>query len=296
MINSNNEWEKLTKVILGSADKMNWSRSDPEYNKILKQANFSSGPVPDRIIYETEKALKHFQAQMESMGIEVIRPEMIDYQSIDGFGNYCPRDTVLVIGDKIILTPTRWKRRRDEWQSMMHVFPSVVTVDDPSAMFDAANVIRCNNDLIYLVSYSGNEAGADWLESYLGPEYRVHRLRNVYNGMHLDTTIVPLREGLVMLNGERMTEEVVPSFMKSWDKIWISNDDLFSSNGEKRTSKWIGMNLLSYDENTVFCDGKQKNIINKLKRYNIDAIDVHLPHAKYLMGGHHCVTLDLQRG
>lgn len=296
MINSNNEWEKLTRVILGSSDKMNWSRSDTEYNSILKKANFSSGPVPDHIIYETEKALKYFQTQMESMGVEVIRPESIDYQKIDGFGNYCPRDTVLVIGDKIILTPTRWKRRRDEWQSMMHAFPSTVTVDDPKAMFDAANIIRCNNDLIYLVSYSGNEEGADWLESYLGPEYKIHRLRNVYNGMHLDTTIVPLREGLVMLNAERMNEDDIPSFMKGWDKIWVKPDDLFLSGEQKRTSKWVGMNLLSYDENTVFCDGKQKNIINKLKKYNINTVDIDLPHAKYLMGGHHCVTLDLQRG
>jgi N-dimethylarginine dimethylaminohydrolase len=293
MISSSNEWDKLSKVILGSSEKMNWSITDPDYSKLVNRpgSNFGSGPVPNSIIYDTEKALNYFQKQLELLDVEVIRPKPIDYQSSDSFGNYCPRDTVLVIGDKVILTPTKWKKRRDEWASMLHLFPTAVTVDDPNAMFDAANIIRCNNDIIYLISYSGNEAGADWLERYLGPEYTVHRLRNVYNGMHLDTTIVPLREGLVMLNRGRMSENDIPRFMKNWDKIWIYEEDIIST-----ASKWIGMNLLSYNENLVFCDSKQINIINKLKKHRIEIIGVTLPHAKYLMGGHHCVTLDLKRG
>ena len=298
MISSSNEWDKLSKVILGSSEKMNWSITDPDYSKLVNRpgSNFSSGPVPNSIIYDTEKALNYFQKQLELLDVEVIRPKPIDYQSSDSFGNYCPRDTVLVIGDKVILTPTKWKKRRDEWASMLHLFPTAVTVDDPNAMFDAANIIRCNNDIIYLISYSGNEAGADWLERYLGPEYTVHRLRNVYNGMHLDTTIVPLREGLVMLNRGRMSENDIPRFMKNWDKIWIYEEDIISTGENKTTSKWIGMNLLSYNENLVFCDSKQINIINKLKKHRIEIIGVTLPHAKYLMGGHHCVTLDLKRG
>lgn len=298
MISSSNEWDKLSKVILGSSEKMNWSITDPDYSKLVNRpgSNFGSGPVPNSIIYDTEKALNYFQKQLELLDVEVIRPKPIDYQSSDSFGNYCPRDTVLVIGNKVILTPTKWKKRRDEWASMLHLFPTAVTVDDPNAMFDAANIIRCNNDIIYLISYSGNEAGADWLERYLGPEYTVHRLRNVYNGMHLDTTIVPLREGLVMLNRGRMSENDVPRFMKNWDKIWIYEEDIISTGENKTTSKWIGMNLLSYNENLAFCDSKQINIINKLKKHRIEIIGVTLPHAKYLMGGHHCVTLDLKRG
>ena len=295
MVQSDNEWGKLKEIVLGTSKFMNWSKSDIEYNKILNRGKLDSGPAPDKIIHETEIALDYFQRQLENLGVKVHRPKTMDYQKRDAFGNYCPRDTVLVVGDKVILTPTRWRTRRVEWESMIHLFPNAVKPEAPEAMFDAANIIRCNNDIIYLVSYSGNEEGANWLESYLGSEYKVHRLRNVYNGMHLDTTIVPLREGLVMLNAERMTEDDIPIFMKNWDKIWITEQDLFSQTNSKRTSKWVGMNLLSYDENTVFCDGKQRGIINKLEKRNINAIDIPLPHAKYLMGGHHCVTLDLSR-
>lgn len=298
MINSNNEWEKLKTVILGTSENMNWSKTDEEFKSVAKHIGVTPGPVPNHIIYDTEKALKNFQIQLESLGVKVLRPKKLDYVKLDGIGNYCPRDTAITIGNKVILAPTIWSSRRKEWYSMKHYFGSNVhTVEDPRAIFDAANIIRCNRDIIYLVSYSGNEYGADWLEDFLGPEYRVHRLRNVYKGMHLDTTIVPLREGLVLLNAGRMKETDIPKFMRSWNKIWIAADEIVNdSNSTKATSQWIGMNLLSYDENLVFCNGKQKNIINKLKKYKIDTIDIDLPHAKYLMGGHHCVTLDLMRG
>ena len=35
-------------------------------------------------------------------------------------------------------------------------------------LFDAASIIRMNNDLVYLVSNTGNYLGAKWLQSILG--------------------------------------------------------------------------------------------------------------------------------
>lgn len=293
MINSNNEWGKLKKVILGSTDKFNFSRTDEEYNRYPE---LPSGPADPTSIYEMKIALENFQRELESLGVEVLRPKEIDYQSLEGFGAYCPRDTILVIGNKVIFTPTVWKKRRLEWESMKDYFPEYVIPDDPEVMFDAANVMRCNRDILYLVSYSGNEKGGDWLEDFLGKEYKVHRIRAVYTGMHLDSTIVPLREGLVLLNSERIKEESIPEFMKSWDKIWLKKEDLIQDpKWTKLTTNWIGMNIFSYDENTIFCDEKQIRLRKILDKYNITTIGVDLPHAKYFMGGHHCSTLDLLR-
>lgn len=44
--------------------------------------------------------------------------------------------------------------------------------DEPA--FDAANVLRCGHDLVYLVSATGNEMGGQWLQSVLGDEFRIH--------------------------------------------------------------------------------------------------------------------------
>jgi len=294
MIQSNNEWGRLEKVILGSTENFNFSSSDENFIKI--QDRPSGIANPDKIL-ETESALNDWQSLLESMGVEVLRPKEFDYQKVDAFGAYCPRDTVLVIGDKVILTPTIWKKRKYEAEVLLdHLGNNYVTPEDPKVMFDAANVIRCNNDIIYLISYSGNEAGADWLQSYLGSEYRVHKLKNVYNGMHLDSTILPLREGLVMLNTERMNESDLPSFMKSWDKIWITQEDMWQDpEYNKMTSNWVGINVLSYDENTIFCDPKQIKLMKKIKQYKIDSIGINIPNTKYFMGAHHCATLDLKR-
>lgn len=294
MIHSDNEWSKLKRVILGSAENFNFPKGDPEYSTI---EGVPCGQPAQIYIDETQEALSLFQVELEKLGVEVLRPETIDYVKEDGFGCYCPRDTTLVIGNKVILTPTIWPNRRIEWKSMMKFLgDNITTVDDPEAMFDAANIIRCGKDILYLISYSGNEAGANWLENYLGPEYTVHRLNAVYQGMHLDSTIIPLREGLVMLNSERITEHQLPDFMKSWDKFWIKHEDLIQPKGwDHMTSNWIGMNVLSYDENTIFCDSNQSILRKKFDKYKIDTIGVNLPHAKMFMGGHHCVTLDLLR-
>ena len=291
-LSSSNEWGKLRKVILGSALNFNFSQSDPKYKNIKK---LPKGPASLNAINETEEALSLFEKQLIDLNVEVLRPKPMDYVRLDGFGCYCPRDTVLILDNIPILTPTIWEKRRLEWDSIIDYLPNAIEIKDPNVILDAANIIRCNDDLLYLVSYSGNDAGADWIERNF-PRYNVHRLRNVYADMHLDTTIVPLREGLVLLNAERLKDEQLPDFLKSWDKIWIQPEDIIKDNSSNAsTSNWIAMNLFSYDENTVFCDPKQKNIISKLNQYGIKEIGLDLPYSKYLMGGHHCCTLDLVR-
>ena len=49
--------------------------------------------------------------------------------------------------------------------------------------------------------------------------------KNLYSYAHLDSTIVPVREGLVVYNASRVTPENEPEMFKSWDKIWIKECD-----------------------------------------------------------------------
>ena len=69
--------------------------------------------------------------------------------------------------------------------------------DEPA--FDAANVLRLGQDLVYLVSATGNELGGQWLQTILGETFRVHFLEDVYYGSHIDSTFVALRPGLVLV-------------------------------------------------------------------------------------------------
>ena len=200
------------------------------------------------------------------------------------------------------MTPTVWPYRRKEWDAIDEVvsylspYQKVYIPEDKHVMFDAANVIRCNYDIIYLVGYAGNMRGAEWLKDLLGNEYNIHLVHaNTYAGMHLDTTIIPLREGLVILNDERVEDDTVPTFMKSWDKIWVHPNDLFDFQEGNYGSRSIHMNIFSINEHVVVCDPDQTFLIEELRKHNIMCHQVKLPHCKFLGGGHHCTTLDLHR-
>lgn len=294
MIYSTNEWSPLKQVIVGTAKNMNW----PSWGDEFPEAP-NNRPVEANIIEETSIALDNFQTTLEMLGVEVLRPIDQDYVKLNGFGAYSTRDATLIIGNKVIFTPTMFKQRRLEWDAIKPLLDTDNFVYAPintDIMFDAANIMRCNNDIIYLVSGSGNEAGGRWLQEELGSEYKVHFVRNLYSGHHVDSTIIPLREGLVMLNAGRANESHIPEFMKSWDKIWITDDDIVDeSNDLDIASKWLAMNLLSVNEELVILNEAQTGIMKKLLKYGINSIGISLPHGKYLLGGHHCTTLDTIR-
>jgi N-dimethylarginine dimethylaminohydrolase len=161
-------------------------------------------------------------------------------------------------------------------------------------ILDAANTLRLNDKMLFLESASGNKAAYNWLCDQL-PEVDIE-LCNFYAGVHIDSTIVALREGLVMLNASRVKPESVPRVFEHWDKIWV--DDVVAQGFYEYpyASKWIAMNMLSVDPHTVIVDRHQTDLIRTLERWNFTVIPWELRHSRTLGGGFHCVTLDLERG
>jgi len=302
MISSKNEWSPLKKVILGSATNAHWPVTCPsfrnlEYTTAWKETPVPSGPVNKQIIEETNEDLEKFKDTLESLDVEVHRPSDLDFQSFDGMYNYCPRDRVLIIGDRAVDAPVLYPTRIKELDAIKHFFnKDLVFTNDPKIKFDAANVCRLNNDLLYLISESGNREGAKWLQTMF-PNHKVHILDNIYNGVHIDSTICPVREGLVVLNADRINQTNLPSVFKSWDKIWINGDDLVTQSftGYPYASKFIALNFLTINPYLIICDPKQTFLRTELSKYNVESIGIDLRHSRTLGGGHHCVTLDLVR-
>jgi glycine amidinotransferase/scyllo-inosamine-4-phosphate amidinotransferase 1 len=104
-----------------------------------------------------------------------------------------------------------------------------------------------------------------------------------------------LREGLVMLNAARVTEDTCPKAFEKWDKIWV--DDVVPQGFYQYpyASKWIAMNMLVVDPHTVVVDKYQTELIKTLERWSFTVIPHQLSHSRTLGGGFHCVTLDLWR-
>lgn len=335
MVSVNNEWGRLREIIVGTIDNANMPTHGKDLhcinyateNEIPKdEIGFWDSKVYD----ETFEDLEKLSDLLKDTGVKVHRPTPIDtqkpvsngYWETTQYYTFCPRDTVTVIGNNILESPMSLRSRQFETDCFRDIFIqkmeqganwvaapkprlldsmyqredlSKITLNNYEPVFDAANILRCNNDILYLVSNTGNLKGSKWLQNFLGKDYRIHTIENVYSYIHIDSTIALLREGLCLLNPERVNENNMPEFLKSWDKIWCPPMVDIGYHKTIRASVWIGVNLLSIDENTVIVDNRQQDLIKELKKYNIESLDCKIRHSRTLGGSFHCVTTELLR-
>ena len=302
MISSYDEWSSLKKIVVGSATDANWPVNDPVFAKesektTWKESPVPRGPVPQRIIEEANEDLDSLATTLMSLGVEVVRPDPLNFQAHDGMYNYCPRDRLLVYGNTIVDTAMMYPCRDMELQCYHDIVDTAENYlfmpRNEGLVLDAANICRLGNKMLFLESASGNRKAYDWLCEQL-PEVEIE-LCNFYAGVHIDSTIVPLREGLVMLNASRVDFNTVPKVFDGWHKIWVNDVVAQGFHEYPYASKWIAMNMLVVNPHTVICDRNQIELIRTLKSYKFEVIPLELRHSRTLGGGFHCVTLDLVR-
>ena len=334
-----NEWDPLEEVIVGNPLRARFPTPDlstqlAEFSD-RSLAEIPRGPFPQRIIEETEEDLNEFVQTLEKQGVTVKRPETWPHEAkfstvhweAEGYYNYCPRDILLVIGDQIIETPNVIRSRAQETFSYRKLLmeylrsgarwygaPKPMLLDslfegadmekptpwNDEPAFDAANVLRFGEDLIYLVSATGNEMGGHWLQSILGDKFRVHFLKDVYYGSHIDSTLVALRPGLILCNPGRVNDDTLPKVLKQWNVIYSPAMENTGRHDADYLSKcigsdWIDMNAFSINPNLVVVDRNQPTLIKLLEKHGLDVIPLKLRHSKMMGGGPHCVTLDVRR-
>ena len=61
------------------------------------------------------------------------------------------------------------------------------------------------------------------------------------------------------------------------------------------SSPWVGMNLLSVDQETVLVDDRQEKLIRLLEKKKFKVIPIRMRHIYTQGGGIHCSTLDMVR-
>ena len=334
-----NEWDPLEEVIVGNPLHARFPTPDlstqlAEFSD-RSLTEIPRGPFPQRIIEETEEDLNEFVQTLEKLGVTVKRPETWPHEAkfstvhweAEGYYNYCPRDILLVIGNQIIETPNVIRSRAQETFSYRKLLieylhsgarwygaPKPMLLDslfegadmtkptprNDEPAFDAANVLRFGEDLIYLVSATGNEMGGHWLQSILGDKFRVHFLKDVYYGSHIDSTLVALRPGLILCNPGRVNDDTLPKVLKQWKVIYSPPMENTGRHDAGYLSKcigsdWIDMNAFSINPNLVVVDRNQPTLIRLLERHGLDVIPLKLRHSKMMGGGPHCVTLDVRR-
>jgi N-dimethylarginine dimethylaminohydrolase len=302
MISSSNEWGKLKRIVVGDATHANWPVNDPVFKlegekTLWKETPVPSGPVPDWIIQEANEDLQRLVDTLKLLDVKVERPDPLNFQSHDGMYNYCPRDRLIVHGSTIIDPAMMYPCRDMELQcyrDILNKAERVLTMPRGQGMvLDAANILRMGNKWLFLESASGNQAAYKWLCDQL-PEVEIE-LVNFYAGVHIDSTICVLRPGFVVVNGARVTPQTLPECFKGWTVYYVNQVVEQGFHEYPYASKWIGLNMLSIDPDTVIVDKNQTKIIDDLVTFGFKVIPLELRHSRTLGGGFHCVTLDLVR-
>lgn len=293
------------------------------------------GAYPQWLIDEANEDMNNLADVLAKGGIKVHRPKPVDHSvefstpewKTTGWYTWCPRDLLLPLNNLMIETPSACRARYFESRAYRDIMMSAIAdgtewiaapkpilpdegyqfedIDGkPSLLnlepiFDAPNCVRMGKDILFQISNTGNHWGLQWLKNVLEPRgYRIHPAEHIYSYGHFDSTIIPLRAGLVLLNSSRVTPENCPKIFEKWDKIWFDDCVVQGSKvpgGVAPCSPYIGMNILSIDPHTVVVDNTQEPLMKVLSSHGIDCIPVRFRHAMTLSGGIHCGTLDLKR-
>lgn len=334
-VSTKNEYGQLKSVILGRAEGANWPTGDLYFDRMCMLSTYpgklSRGPVPQEVIDQTRDDLLFMRDVLEDHGVTVYRPEIKDYrQSVthyqhipNGMHSYSARDLILTVGNMAIECPTpfvsryqefeaydvikqeamrdgcRWiaapKARMEPAECVIKGAPAKIQLTERYPIFDAANVLKFDDKLLYMKSSTANQAGADWLQNVVGTEFEVIVWDKVYAHAHIDSTLISLKKDLILINGSRIeSAERLPKFLRQHRKIWVNDMVERDFYQFPYASKWIGMNILAINPDTVMVDPKQKQLIKQIGT-EMKVIDIALRHSRTLGGGHHCVTCDLER-
>ena len=257
-----------------------------------------------------------------------------DWQVAFGHGNACPRDLLLVIGDEIIEAPMAQRARFFEYrayrQLLAHYFHSgarwvaapkplmtddlYLVGDDDSKKafdftskpllteiepaFDAASFARFGRDLFWQPDLVSNQFGAEWLGRHLGPGFRIHPIRfREPLPTHIDTTLVPVRPGVILVNPQRpCIDDSLKLFTDNdWQIVQAPPSVRSGRSPARDVSNWISMNILMLDERTAIVESAEAPMIELLESLGCDVIPVPFDRVYPFGGGFHCCTVDVRR-
>lgn len=250
------------------------------------------------------------------------------WQSESGLYSAMPRDLLLVVGDEIIEAPMAWRCRYHEVSAYRRLLreyfqggarwtaapkpelgdelfdPGYVESEDGDApryvinelepTFDAADFIRCGQDLFVQRSQVTNLFGIKWLARHLGPAYRIHVLSFRDTApMHIDATLMPLAPGKLLVNPERVPS--IPPMFAGWDVLVSPPSTIPDSHPMFMSSRWVNMNVLMLDEQRVVVERQEEPLIRALEGFGFTCIPCDFRHVMSFGGAFHCVTCDVRR-
>jgi len=165
-------------------------------------------------------------------------------------------------------------------------------------VIDGAQFIRFGEDIIVNLANENHSQAFKWISRNFGNEFNFHLIDRMADN-HIDSILLPLRPGLILIRDPKYIE-FLPDFLKKWDFIVApepQEDSVLSSDSETihLASKYVDINLLSLDEETVVVNKLYPELIKTLEGYGFNVLPVRHRHRRVFSGGFHCFSLDLER-
>ena len=315
---------------LTDLSQLSFDRPEPQ-----DQPDPGTRPMPKWVIDETTEDIQQLQQLLQNLGVRVHHAAAVDCSfpvrspdwTADQEHSINIRDITLIHGNLIIdaASPTRGRCYErcavaDLFHSYLRRRPGRYTgpprprltdatydlsrsrgINELEPLFDAANCVRLGRDLIIDINNTANQTGAVWLQQALDQHYGPNSIRVHCTHLspdHLDVIIVPLCEGVAMINPKYVQPHFLPGFLKNWKLIEAAEmvPQTFHS-GTPKASNWIGLNLLVVDgtEKTVIVEERQLPLIRQLELHGFHPLPTRWRHGRTWGGGFHCVTLDVHR-
>lgn len=163
-------------------------------------------------------------------------------------------------------------------------------------LLDGAQCLRLGRDILVNVANRNHQLAFTWLEQTFGERFRFHRLWKMAAN-HIDTQIVPLRPGLMLVRSAAL-RDLLPLEMRNWEMIEAPETSYSQDYGWKNfypASRYIDSNVLSLNETTVIVNSLNPDLARILEKRGFDVIEVQHRHGRLFGGGFHCFTLDTVR-
>jgi hypothetical protein len=286
---------------------------------------------PEALIKRCQVAQDTVSQRLMDMGIEVLRPAEIDHhkhyelegKNIEGgLHTFSPRDILFYYHDSVYECPTVESTRVHETDSMDWFLDQQRALgakwydsykmyyEKNKPLFDAANLQKVGLDICFLISCSGKIEGYEMFASFLKKRYgnkvRVHPLIDMYQGLHLDVTFMPLGfnkvlgKNLVVVNQVHCNPTNLPALFrgKNWMCIEVDVSQLIDNGFEPGfdfASIWLAQNILMMSPELVMIDENQKPLMEMFDVYGIKSFPVPLEMMGSTLGGCHCMTNDYCR-
>ena len=303
------EWGRLREVIVGIGDDifmpsyceaLSFFYDPAQVEMMKKYGGVSELELNPEYAKEAGKQIDNLALELEKQGVVVhrsqrLRPEEMKYLDYVQKGShfFYARDPVIVIGNHVIegamSIPFKVKERyairpilrKRLWGSDV----KYVSMPVPSPAFgrdqiylEGGDVLLNGREIYVGISGKGSSPeGAGWLQSYLGPGYRVHQIKVSPEFEHLDCVLALARPGLGVRCKEGLVREL-PESIRDWDYVEVTKEE----------AKKLGANLLVLDDRTVIMDKQHHRIGQELEKRGVEVIVIPYDQVASSGGGLRC--------